>query len=239
MAEKFSFKDCRFIFDMTKFCHKTAAYSLEDFVNQFVENAELDQIPEVYLIRAFKARVDLETSQHFPTALKNESFKDYAERCIEVFPTSASHDLITTQYLSASIDYSKFAESIRDLHKLSIKAYKGLPDFQAQFAFKLRLKELLVKDNDLWSFVRDYSKQNHLLVEDLILRHSENVARNKLLHRYNGKNSDTTPSSYHSSNVIKIKCNHCQFNGHLEEDCRRKQEGKPKGDYTKKIFNQL
>uniref|UniRef100_A0A0N5B4I3 DUF4817 domain-containing protein n=1 Tax=Strongyloides papillosus TaxID=174720 RepID=A0A0N5B4I3_STREA len=71
MAQKFSFKDCGFIFDIINFCPKTATYSLEDFVNQFKENAELDQTPKAYLIRRFKYRVDLETSQPFPIALRS------------------------------------------------------------------------------------------------------------------------------------------------------------------------
>uniref|UniRef100_A0A0N5CG08 G_PROTEIN_RECEP_F1_2 domain-containing protein n=1 Tax=Strongyloides papillosus TaxID=174720 RepID=A0A0N5CG08_STREA len=232
MSHKFSFKDCRFIFEMDKFCHKSATYSLEEFIKEFKENADLDQIPENYLIRAFRARIKLETCQYFPDSLPDEKFDDYAKKCIDIFPSCASQDLISAQYLSATIDHTKFEESLRGIYKLSVKAYKGLPTFQAQHAFKMRLKELLIRDNDLWAFTRDYKGLNHMLVEDLILRQSENVARSKLTYR--SRNYDRPFNSFTNSSYVKPKCDHCQFTGHVDSECKRKLDGLPKGYYTQR-----
>uniref|UniRef100_A0A0K0F1M9 Peptidase A2 domain-containing protein n=1 Tax=Strongyloides venezuelensis TaxID=75913 RepID=A0A0K0F1M9_STRVS len=230
MSHKFSFKDCRFIFEMDKFCHKSATYSLEEFIKEFKENADLDQIPDNYLIRAFRARIKLDTCQFFPNPLLDEKFDDYTKKCIEIFPSCASQDLISAQYLSATIDYNKFEESLKGIYKLSINAYKGLPTFQAQHSFRMRLKELLIRDNDLWAFTRDYKGLNHMLVEDLILRQNENVARSKLTHK--SRTFDRSYNSSTNSSYVKPKCDHCQFTGHVDSECRRKLDGLPKGDYT-------
>uniref|UniRef100_A0AAF5DPJ3 RNA-directed DNA polymerase n=1 Tax=Strongyloides stercoralis TaxID=6248 RepID=A0AAF5DPJ3_STRER len=238
MTEPFQIKNCRCIFDMTKFSHKSTSDSLEEFIEEFTENATLDGIPDDHLIAAFRVRIERESRQHLPKPLPHESFQSYTTKCLAVFPSTASDELIINRYFSATVDYSNFAESLRSIYKLSLKANKDLPPMQAQLAFKRKLKELFRRDDNLWHFIRDYTEPNHMLIEDLILRHEENTLRDKMNNRNRRRNGPIfkqTFSSPHSPKSVP-HCDHCQNDYHIEAECRIKQQGKPKGDYRRNTF---
>uniref|UniRef100_A0A0K0EBC9 Peptidase A2 domain-containing protein n=1 Tax=Strongyloides stercoralis TaxID=6248 RepID=A0A0K0EBC9_STRER len=222
-----------FTLSVSKFNHyeisRTFTLFRQELENAFIlDGVLLDHIK----IGILRSRMESHSLLLLPAKGIDESYLEYANRCSLIFPEGLSTQSCMNRYLRFSIDKNDLEKSLRKFIQIAEVALKDVLQEQRTDSIKAKLMELLQHDYDLWNHIRESKAPLHTLIEDVITREQQNQLRR----RNQSKRSTRTrwqDGTQNKSFTQNLKCSHCQYPGHVEANCQKKERGLPKGDYPR------
>uniref|UniRef100_A0A0K0FZC3 RNA-directed DNA polymerase n=1 Tax=Strongyloides venezuelensis TaxID=75913 RepID=A0A0K0FZC3_STRVS len=221
------------------FDHYKSERTISHYVSELETAFMLDNVMEERKkIAILQARTIPHTRILLPTPTNNQTYQAYVDECKLTFPDTLSCQNALNKYLHFNLNFDNFETSIRSFIRIADIALKDTFPAQKEASIRTKLMEMFIHDQDLWSWIRDNDDPFNSLIEDLIIRRQQNLARKKALQRnfgprrLNSSNSFIINSNTNPNNTLH--CTHCQYTNHTAENCHRKRQGHPPGDYTKK-----
>uniref|UniRef100_A0A0N5C4R2 CCHC-type domain-containing protein n=1 Tax=Strongyloides papillosus TaxID=174720 RepID=A0A0N5C4R2_STREA len=226
MAQRQSYDFC---LSVTLFNHRDQTQRVEQFLESLNEAFELDGITQDRVkINVLRQRVEQVTRRLLPTVAATETFQSYSTKIRNAFPSSYSDTLASDKYYKFKFDMKSFEESLLQFEHLAEIVLANYPEADKLNSIKDRLKCQLASYKDLYEYVRDFDGNPVTLFRDLIHRYEDEKIRRQTANA--GKFSRYTSFSRFKS----IKCYHCQILGHTSDQCKRKKQGAPPGDYSRR-----
>uniref|UniRef100_A0A0N5BQ84 Reverse transcriptase n=1 Tax=Strongyloides papillosus TaxID=174720 RepID=A0A0N5BQ84_STREA len=155
-------------------------------------------------------KLGIENLQTLPTAAPDTTYEQYKESIRSKFPAELTEQELLVQYGLFRVNFNK--EGLKELYQLTLKTFRNKPEITqvAEMCSKL----LLSAKTDLQRYV---------------IGNASSLPIGQAIEQISKVLPERTRSFNPSNN--SERCKFCNFPGHEEDVCQRKQKGLPKNDY--------